>query len=83
MIMFNAQSYPLDLDFDTAEGAIAAVEANGSGIVVKFHGRPNNPGCLPEIVWNSSSMWSFENGKWRGHYIHDGLGAAVNEERPH
>lgn len=67
---------------ETAEDAIKAVEDNGGGNVVKFVKRPNLPGCLPSIVLNSVGLWSYENGEWWSHYIYDGHGGKLNQERP-
>lgn len=51
-------------DYATAGEAIAAVEARGSGSVVKFHISPNMPGCLPEKVYRSCALWNYEGGEW-------------------
>lgn len=52
-------------DHDTAEAAVAAIEAHGSGYYVKFvrgyDGRDRSCG-----------MTVFENGAWRGVDIHQG-----------
>lgn len=72
-----------DLDFDRPEDAIAHVEKEGSGSVVKFVGSRNLPGCLPETVYRSSCMWSLQDGEWWSHYIFSGTGEKVNREKPH
>jgi hypothetical protein len=70
-------------DCDSPEEAIGMVEKAGQGSVVLFHGSPNRPGCLPDIVWRSCAMWSFQNGEWWSHYIFDGRGDKVAQEKPH
>lgn len=69
-------------DYSTADEAIKAVEANGHGRVVKFHGHPNMPYCLPAIVWSSTAMWTFGDDGWQGHAIHDGYGRAIDHTTP-
>jgi hypothetical protein len=74
------------LDFDTAEQAAKHVEdTKCDGTVVRFIGRANAPFCLPETVYNSSSMWTFEAGvgRWYERSMHDGYNGKVSEERPH
>lgn len=71
------------VDYATAEEAIAAVEEAGQGSVVKFYRGANLPGCLPAHVDRSQSLWTYEGGKWHAHYIHDGHGGKLCEERPH
>jgi hypothetical protein len=73
------------VDHPTPEAAIASTEAHGSGTVVAFVVTRNLPGCLPELVHSSCNMWTYnlrEDAKWRGHYIFDGHGDAINEEKP-
>lgn len=69
-------------DYDTAEKAIAAIEANGRGKVVKFHGRPNMPHCLPETVWSSVGMWTLTEKGWQEHSLYDGYGRAFAQSTP-
>lgn len=72
-------------DFATAEEAIAHCEASGHPEcnVVKFRLEPNMTDCLPAFVHRSLDLWTLRNGVWRAHYIHDGAGAPVCEEKPH
>jgi hypothetical protein len=71
------------IDYATPEEAIAAVEARGSGTVVKFYLERNLPDWLPEVVHRSVGLWSFGDGHpWRKHSIYDGWGAAYEESRP-
>lgn len=72
-----------NVDHPPPEEAIAAVEAVGSGSVVKFRLNRNLPGCLPEFVHNSCAMWSYEDGIWHSHYIFDGHGGKMAVEKPH
>lgn len=62
----------LNKDHATAQEAKAAVEAAGSGQVVKFHVLPNLPGRLPELVHRSCAMWVYEEGAWSEIGIHAG-----------
>jgi hypothetical protein len=78
----NAPEYTRT-DFDTAEAAASYVEQTGSlGKVVEFYGHDNLPFCLPAIVYKALTMWTYTDGKWFSHYIHDGFGAAIQESRP-
>jgi hypothetical protein len=70
-------------DYESADEVIAAVEAAGSGSVVKFMMTPNRPGLLPEFVHRSCGLWSYVDGTWKRHSIYDGIGAAYEESRPH
>ena len=79
----TAQGQYVGHDYDTAEQAIEAVEANGRGQVVKFFGERNMPHCLPETVWRSSAKWSLTPEKgWQGHNIFDGYGRAFGPATP-
>lgn len=69
-------------DYATPEEAIAAVEAKGEGFVVRFRLERNLPHCLPAVVHRSSSMWCFQGGEWWRHYIYDGFGGRMIEEKP-
>jgi hypothetical protein len=71
------------VDHETPQQAIDAVEKVGSGHVIRFDGYPNIAGCLPAIVYKSSSMWSYHESRWHSHYIHDGYGDKLKEEKPH
>ena len=81
-----APEYNAATDYGTPEEAIKAVETAGGGRVVKFNARPNNHGCLPEVVYNSVGMWTYSEVqgkmKWQAHYIYDGVGAPFKEEQP-
>ena len=88
MIKFEASFVTADgrytgQDFDTAEEATKAVQANGRGRVVKFHGQPNMPHCLPEIVWSSCGLWTLSHDKgWQAHSLYDGYGRAYEQSTP-
>jgi len=82
-IKFNASTATTYQDFDTPEEAIAQVESIGAGTVVKFVGSANMPHCLPEIVYRSCAMWSYQNGEWWSHYIFSGTGEKLEKEKPH
>jgi ribonuclease BN (tRNA processing enzyme) len=75
-------------DYETADEAIAVVEAAGSGSVIQFHVSRNLPGCLPEFVHRSCAMWTYQvrvDGvkRWMAHAIFGGTAEAYAEERPH
>lgn len=70
-----------NIDYTTADAAIAAVEAVGTGSVVKFVVEPNLHGCLPKFVHRSCAMWTFEDGVWYAYYIF-GPGMRGHRERP-
>ncbi len=70
-------------DYSTAAEAKARAEELKSATVVKFYGRPNLPHCLPDIVWNSCTMWSISpDAGWGEHYIFDGYGRRINTNSP-
>jgi len=69
-------------DYNTAEEATKAVEANGRGQVVKFHGQPNMPHCLPETVWSSCGLWTLTEKGWQQHSLFDGYGRAFEQSTP-
>jgi hypothetical protein len=71
------------IDFPTPNKAIDEVERIGSGHVIKFTGYANIPGLLPAMVYRSSAMWSYQDGIWHSHYIHDGQGDKLTVEKPH
>lgn len=71
------------VDFDNPEDAIQRVEAAGSGRVVQFIGSRNLPNCLPETVYSSLAMWSYQDGEWWSHYIFSGSGEKIAQEKPH
>jgi hypothetical protein len=81
MLRYVFQAF--NTDYATAEEAIAAVEDKGSGRVVKFMMERNLPNCLPEYVHRSIGLWSYQDGKWFSHYIYDGRGDRLAEEKPH
>jgi hypothetical protein len=66
----------------TSQEAIARVESWGGGSVVKFRKERNLPNCLPEYVLRSLAMWTFDDGQWWSHYIFDGHGEKVAQEKP-
>lgn len=80
--VYDAECYPKRESFATAEAAIAAVEAHGSGRVTKFHLRPNLPGCWPVYVHNCVGLWSYRDGTWNHHYIYDGHGGVLDHTKP-
>ena len=69
-------------DYSTADEAIKAVEANGPGRVIKWHGEHNMPYCLPDIVWRSTAMWTFGDDGWQGHAIHNWCGNPIDHTTP-
>lgn len=68
-------------DFETAEEAITLVESVGSGSVVRFRNEPNGHGGFDA---RCSAMWSLEpEHGWWAHYIWDGRGGRISQEKPH
>lgn len=72
----------IESDHRDVEAAIKVVEAAGSGRIVQFNESPNMPGCLPAIVLRSCAMWTYADNVWHSHYIFDGYGGKMAEERP-
>jgi hypothetical protein len=79
---FQARCGTSTLDYDSAASAITQVETYGSGSVVKFRQERNLPNCLPEYVLKSLGMWTYEKGIWHQHYIFDGTGGVMGEDKP-
>lgn len=78
--------WPHNKTFESPEEAIAFAEKEGRGEVVRFFKERNMPHCLPAWVSKSSGMWTFNrdgDGKWWSHYIYDGHGGKLKEEKPH
>ena len=69
-------------DFDTAQEAVAAVEAVGSGNVTKFREVPNGPGCLPKFVSQSCALWRYERDVWSEISIFGGYAESLGEGKP-
>lgn len=69
-------------DCTTAEEAAQAVERAGAGSVVEFILERNMPGCLPEMVRKSVSLWTLEAGTWTKRSIFGGTAEGMGEERP-
>ncbi len=72
----------IDEHYPTAEAAQDRAMGLGSATVIRFHGSPNSPGRLPEVVWSSCGMWTYSDKGWRGHAIYDGYGAAIDASKP-
>jgi hypothetical protein len=68
--------------YASADDAIAAVEALGTGSVTLFLGSPNMPHCKPDTVWRSNAMWQFHEGKWFEMSIFSGTCERLYEGRP-
>ena len=70
-------------DYPTAAAAEMRAEDFDAASVVHFRGYPNRPDCLPAIVYNCTSLWSYRKERgWGGHYIYDGVGAMIDQTRP-
>jgi hypothetical protein len=80
--VFQAQTVSSHTDYPTADEAATAVEAAGSGSVVKFHVERNMPGCLPEFVYRSCALWTLDGGVWTARSIFGGTADSMGVERP-
>lgn len=70
------------IDHENADGAIAAVEAVGSGQIIKFKRQRNIPGCLPEYELKSLALWGYADGKWTQYSLFSSTCEAIGDERP-
>jgi hypothetical protein len=79
----TAQGQYVGQDYDTAEQATKAVEANGHGRVVKVVGEPNLPHCEPTTVWRTCAVWTLAPEKgWQAHDIFNGIGNPSHPATP-
>lgn len=53
------------IEFAAKEEAAAAIEAAGSGSLIKWHIEPNVYWAKPDYVHKSLSLDVFDNGKWK------------------
>ena len=69
-IVYEARANLKCTEHETKDAAQKIVEAHGVGSVVTWAVHANLPGLKPDRVYKSCALDVFEDGVWRGVYIH-------------